>query len=153
MNEQKLYVTFSDDLKTILQDSDKDIKTAIEQQFRKEGIVAEVQLASDPTKVEEDKELIVLIILASGVTATLAGIAVKNVIEALAHRDSINQTKKELRVALDGNGNPIYKANGDPAYEAFETPLEAPTATPSEAKLDAGMIHYSLKSGEAARTS
>jgi hypothetical protein len=151
MNGEKLYVTFSDDLKTILQDSDKDIKTAIEQQLRKDGVNAQVQLAPDPTKIKDDKELIVLIILASGVTLSLAGLAVKAVIEGIAHKDSVNQTKKELRVARNAKGDPIYKANGDPAYEAIETPVDTPPAGASEANLKAGMIHYSLKTGASAK--
>lgn len=88
MAEEKIYVTYSEDVRSALAKADVDIPGLVRAELEKEGVRGKVEPGSDPTNPKSEDREVFLIILAAGVTASLVGSAVARVIDAVTGKKS-----------------------------------------------------------------
>jgi hypothetical protein len=86
--EDKIYVTYSEDVRSALAKADVNIPALVQAELDKQGVSGKVQPGSDPANAKNEDREVFLIILAAGVTASLVGSAVARVIDAVTGKKS-----------------------------------------------------------------
>jgi hypothetical protein len=150
MESERIYIQVGQDLPDVLEDSEE-FKKAVLGELKQDGVEAEVTWQHNPTSIEADRE-VVLLILAVGATALMVGTAVKRVIDALNRGNPTVVVTKELTPALDKNGNPIRDRAGNPVFVSKETPAVFGSAHESDTtQLKAGtLFEFRSVSGQVA---
>lgn len=128
MDEEQIYVTYSEELRRAIAATDVSMVSLIADELKKQGIDAKVEQAPDPTSTEEDREVF-LLILASAAAASLVGSAVARVIDAVTQQKRTQMVEEHLEVALDGKGRPILDKAGNPVYNKSTKPGPVPAAS------------------------
>jgi hypothetical protein len=150
MATEPVYIHVGQDLPTVLEDSEQ-LRKALQQEFKKQGVEAEINWQHNPTSTETDRDA-VLVILAVGAATVMIGTAVKRVIDALNRGKPTVVISKELTPALDAQGNPIRDRAGNPVYASKETPaVVGSTHEKDEMQLKAGtMFEFHSATGQSA---
>lgn len=139
MADEPIYVTYSEEVRRALAQSDVDIAARVRDELAGNGIQGRVELAPDPTSTSEDRDL-VLLILAAGVTVSLVGSAVARVIDAVSQRNRASMEEKDLQVALDRDGKVIRDRSGNPVYNTSSKPAPAPAPGKEQTSFSAGKL-------------
>ena len=122
-----LVVRVSDEIALALQEQNVDLVALL----RDEGHTVERRAIPDPTKPLGEKD-VSLVIVASGASVYMAGLAVVRIIQAVAGRPVVG-TLGELKPVLDARGEVVRDAQGQPlTYRMGEKQILDPDAQPKE---------------------
>lgn len=142
MSTTPVYIELSDDIRKLLVSKRIDLQT----ELRKKGIAVELRGLSLTGRRKTREPF--LLILSAGVAVSLVGGAVSRIISAVSGHKHSQMKERELRPALDGNGEAIRDKEGDPVYALTEKPVEASPAEVSTTKLIAGkLLTFDMSTG------
>lgn len=140
MAQEPVYVTYSEELRSVLAKADIDLAARTQEELTKQGIQGKVQLAPDPTSPTSEDREVFLLILAVGVTASLVGSAIARVIDAVTQSRRTEMQEQDLQVVLDGKGKPVRDRSGNPVYNISSKPAPAPAAGKEQTSFSAGKL-------------
>jgi hypothetical protein len=140
MTEQPVYVTYSEEVRSVLAKADLDMPKLVRDELAKEGVKGHVKLAPDPTNAGGEERDVFLLILAAGVTASLVGSAVARVIDAVSQRHRASMVEQDLHIALDGQGKPIRDRGGNPVYNTSSKPSPVPPPGKEQSSVVVGKL-------------
>jgi hypothetical protein len=136
MNEERIYVEYSDELRRALAKLDVDMAQLVREELAKDNTQVKVTQAPDPIKAGNEERDLALLIIVSGVAVSLVAGAVARVIDAVTKRKATQGEVKNFEVALDGKGKAIRDSAGNPVYNVSAKPSLIPESRPEKTRVD-----------------
>jgi len=136
MNEERIYVEYSDELRSALAALDLDMPKLVQNELAKQNLHVKATEAPDPTSAGNGDRDLFLLIIAVGVSASLVAGAVARVIDAATKSKATEGEVKHLQVALDGHGNAIRDKANNPVYNVSTAPAAVPESKPEKTSID-----------------
>lgn len=122
-----LFIHIPEAVARALQEQDVDLVAAL----RESGLEVERSAIADPSKPEGGKDA-GLVILASGASLYMVGLAVVKIVKAVTGRPVVGSLG-ELKPVLDAKGEVLKDASGQPmTYRVGEKQILSPEAQPRE---------------------
>src|SRR6266478_6663772 len=114
-----LFLELTPEIRELLEDN----KIDLEQEIRRGGLDVRRASASNPSpEARTAKDIfLALTIVSAGATASLVGIAVAKILDAVGRNRKVFVTESELRPVVDRHGHAMFEANGKPLVFWAET--------------------------------
>jgi hypothetical protein len=134
VSPQHIYIELSDKLRRLLASKKIDLQA----ELMRQGINTELHglTLADRPKARDP----FLVVLASGVAASLVGAAISRIVNAVSDYKRSQMTERALDVATDSQGDAIIDNQGNPVYNLMEKPVLAPLRGASTMRLVAGKL-------------